>query len=742
MTTPNEHMPGTPDDGLPNDDELTAMVYGSTEVEAYGLDQGAALVQPDGTDDEDNALSGEVIDPEPAREPEAAPRAPQVIQHRPTADRRQVLPDWLRSREAFVASARWAVGYGSHVCAYHAVRLPLYALRLAGRAPIGAGRITAAVWRWAADTENTEVRRALLASTKSDPNAFLRVRKETRGQAQRRGALAVFGLAGASGVAAGVATMADPVWQAATAAVALGVLGVVGRKRDAKITGEAMASAKVPPLTADLIRDALLSLGLGSMGAVKNDRDAVRFLAIARDGAGFRADIDLPPGATASEVMDKRSKLASGLRRPIGCVWPEGDPEVHEGRLVLYVGDRSLAQSGAASWPLAKKGGANIFEPIPLGVDQRGRRVDVTLMYASGIIGAVPRMGKTFTLRLLLLAAALDPRVEIHAYDFKGGADLDPLAKIAHAYRSGDDPEDMAALLADLRALVKEFRRRSKVLRSLPRDVVPEGKVTDELASRKDLGLHPIFVAFDETQIMFEHDQYGAEARSIVEDLVRRGPAVGIMVWLATQRPDAKSIPTSISANATKRLCLRVMGQVENDMVLGTSMYKNGIRATMFGSRDLGIAYLAGEGDDPVIVRTSYVDGPAADTITDRAHAVRKAQGRLTGLAAGDVEADTDTGTVLDHLLAVWPAEDPAWPNGKVWSDDLAARLGEHLPSLYEGWTGAQVNAAVKPHGIRTVQVKHDGTNKRGLSRADVVTELGDAADLPDFTALTDQKED
>ena len=78
---------------------------------------------------------------------------------------------------------------------------------------------------------------------------------------------------------------------------------------------------------------------------------------------------------------------------------------------------------------------------------------------------------------------------------------------------------------------------------------------------------------------------------------------------------------------------------------------------------------------------------------------------------------------------------------------DLRARLAERLPSLYDGWTGAQVNAAVKPHGIRTVQVKHDGTNKRGLSRADVVTELGDAADLPDFTALTnepthDEKED
>jgi S-DNA-T family DNA segregation ATPase FtsK/SpoIIIE len=36
------------------------------------------------------------------------------------------------------------------------------------------------------------------------------------------------------------------------------------------------------------------------------------------------------------------------------------------------------------------------------------------------------------------------------------------------------------------------------------------------------------------------------------------------------------------------RLCLRVTGQVENDMILGTSMYKQGIRATQFGDEDLG----------------------------------------------------------------------------------------------------------------------------------------------------------
>jgi S-DNA-T family DNA segregation ATPase FtsK/SpoIIIE len=747
MTTPNEHMPGTPDDGLPGDEELSAMVYGTgRELEARPLDQSTALVASDAVvEDEDNTLTGEVIDA--PTEPETKPAEPagQVITHRPTA-RREVLPDWLKSRDAFLATARWAVGYSSHVCAYHAVRLPLYALRLAGRAPVGAARISASVWRWAADSDNVETRRALLASTKGDPNAYLKVRNDGRAVARRRGGLAVFGLATAAGGAAAVATLADPVWQGATVAVALGVLGVVGRSREANIAGNATASAKIPPLTADLIKDALIALRLGSVNSgVRQDEKAIRFLSIVRDGAGFRADIDLPPGATASEVMEKRSQLASGLRRPLGCVWPSGDPDVHEGRLILYVGDRSLSQSEPQPFPLAKRGTVDIFEPIPVGVDQRGRKVETTLIFASGVIGAIPRMGKTFTLRLLLLAGALDPRVEMHVHDLRGGADLAPLEKVAHYYRSGDDPEDMAALVADARAMRVEMGRRYKVTRETlkgdPR--CPEGKVTNELASDRSLGLHPILAAYDETQVMFEHPQYGKELREIFEDLVRRGPAAGIMVWLATQRPDDKSIPVGVSANAVLRFCLKVMGWRENNMVLGDGMYAAGYSATTFSRKDLGVAYMVGEGDDPVIVRTYYVDGPGAETVADRARAIREAQGRLTGMAAGDEPADTDHSTILDHLMDVWPAEDPEWPTGKVWSDELAARLAASKPALYEGWDAAQVNAAAKRHGVAAKNVKRGtGANnvRKGLVRADVVAVLSDA--LPDTTTEHDQKED
>ena len=62
--------------------------------------------------------------------------------------------------------------------------------------------------------------------------------------------------------------------------------------------------------------------------ALARQAKAIGFPApITRDGPGWRADVDLPPGVTVGEVMDRRDKLASGLGRTLGCVWPEGNAD-------------------------------------------------------------------------------------------------------------------------------------------------------------------------------------------------------------------------------------------------------------------------------------------------------------------------------------------------------------------------------------------------------------------------------
>ena len=154
-------------------------------------------------------------------------------------------------------------------------------------------------------------------------------------------------------------------------------------------------------------------------------------------------------------------------------------------------------------------------------------------------------MGKTFLLRLLLLICALD----------LAGARSTPTTSRAPATSSrwprsrtatgpATSPRTSSTCVADMRALRTEMRRRTKVIRELDENRCPENKVTPELASDPRLGLHPIAIAWDECQIPFEHPEYGKELIAIATDLTKRGPALGIMLMLATQRPDANSIPT------------------------------------------------------------------------------------------------------------------------------------------------------------------------------------------------------
>ncbi|OKI56788.1 cell division protein FtsK [Streptomyces sp. CB00072] len=683
---------------------------------------------PDRSDRESGAESGDPTAPVMVDGPSEV--GPGFMGRLMGAKRRAIVPAWLRSGTEFQTAAKWAAGHYGHLAGYHALRSPYYAARLTFQAPAGAAKFVGGTMRWVADREGEPVR--LASVRREDAAEYLKLSRQRDGRVRLRTVVATLALFIGIGAALAIYVLAPGWLQLLTVGALLMALGSAGTQADAPVITRAVEMTKAPKLTSDIVLRALGALGISAISQAQGKgRDGFTFTApITRDGPGWRAEGDLPYGVTVTDVIERRDKLASGLRRPLGCVWPEAVPDEHTGRLVLWVGDQDMSTAAKPAWPLVKGGSVDLFKPVSFGTDQRGRWVDITLMYIAGVIGAIPRMGKTFLLRLLLLIAALDARAEVHTYDLKGTGDLDPVGeRVSHRHRAGDDDEDIEYALEDLRALRTELRRRAKMIRSLPRDICPESKATSELANKKELGLHPIVIGVDECQVWFEHPKHGGEFEEICTDLVKRGPATGIVLLLATQRPDAKALPTGISSNASARWCLKVMGQLENDMVLGTSSYKRGIRATMFSWKDKGIHYFVGEGSDARIVSSVYVDAPTAEVIGLRARRLREAAGTLTGHAAGETFEDSDPSSgydLLRDILAVVPAEEP-----KLWSEVVVARLADLRPDVYGGWDPEALAAALKPHGVPTGQVwgkteAGKGANRRGIERARILAVIAE----------------
>lgn len=634
-------------------------------------------------------------------------------------ERRPIVPAALRSAEQRRVLARWAVRYGAHTATYHATRSPKYLAKVAFWAPIGVFRGLWRVLHWAFDLEQWSIRQDSVR--RNDVDAYLKLARQRDERVRRRlwvllPALAV--------LVVGVLLLCTlaPLWARWVVLVtALPPLAWLGRPADRAILDRVVVRAAYRKLTAELVRTALLATGHG-----KAPEDYAFPREIVRDGPGYSALVDLPHGVTAGMVMDRRDRAAGALRLPLDQVWIR--PGRHAGQVELWVADEPISAMRQPAWPLLKTGRADLFKPLPLGVDERGQAVTVLLMFTNLVIGAIPRMGKTFVLRLVLLAACLDPRTEVWAADLKGTGDLGMMRPVLRRYFVGDDDDEIAALLAALTALTDELRRRAKVIRDLPRDICPESKVTPELAANKTLGLHPIVVGIDECQVAFTHDEHGKTYEKLCTDLIKRGPALGIILVLATQRPDAKSLPTGISGNAGMRFCLRVMGQQENDMVLGTSMYRNGIRATQFTAADKGIGWLVGALDEPAVVRTSYVDAPAAERVVARALQLRRAAGTPTEEAPRE---RVPVYNLLADVRAVWVDGEAA-----LWSELIVPRLAQLRPDVYGEWTVATFGAAMKAAGVATVQIHRKldggkGATRYGVRLAELEHAIGPAKSRP-----------
>jgi len=661
------------------------------------------------------------VDPDPRTDPTGLPW------HREDKPR-PVVPAWVLDSAQRQSARRWALRWTGHAAAFHAVRLPKYAARTAYYAPRGLIRALVRWVRWACDMDAHSLRLDLIQRREASAYHTAARHRDDRVKNRAIGSLAA--LAGAT-IGEYVGYLVWHPFPLVAGALGIGALVWNGRPVDAPfLFDRTVTPTTVARLTSDVIARALASLGIPELRKAVERKDLTFTAPIVRDGDGWRAEMDLPHGVAAVDVIEKRVALSSGLRRPLGCVWPEPLEDEHSGHLTLWVGDRPLRAQATKPFPLLENGVTSLFDPLPFGVDQRGRAVTVMLLFAAMAVGAQPRMGKTFAVRLLALAAALDVTCELHVFDGKGMGDWVMFEQVAYTYLSGSRTDTLLALRDDLLDLKEEVERRAELLENLTRaGKCRESKVTPELARDKSLGLHPVVYVIDECQLCFDTGsgaakKLGDEITELAEYIVRVGPAAGVSMIPATQRPDSNSLPAGIRANVQYRFCLRVADQTTNDMVLGTSAYKGGVRATEFGLKDKGIGYLAGEGDEAMIVRTYYVDADQAAAIVDRARRMRERAGTLSGMAAGIVpKRRAEAGELLQDVLDAMGADD------KIWSSAICERLAEAKPDRYAGWDATALGKALKGQGVITDQVwwtppTGKANNRNGVTREQIAQAL------------------
>lgn len=359
------------------------------------------------------------------------------------AERRPIIPGWLLNRTEFFGNLGYAGMLAGHSVGYHGVRLPKYGGKLIWRSPLGLWRVLHSYGRWLTDAEGEPVRQSVVraaTTNASEAHTYDKLSRQRDRRVRWRGLVTV-GLALAALVGLGFLIAGGHLWWWVAGIVALVACGLAGAPEDKPLLDTAVVRRDLAPLTSAEVVQALAALNIPGINRALRAGDTGKrwFPApITRENnAGWRADVELPRGVPAAEVVSKRVELAAALTRPLGCVWPEVNADIHPGRLVLFVADRDLSRAPAKAWPLLERGTVDLFEPFAFGTDPRGQLVTMTLMYASMIIGSIPRMGKTFALRLILLAASLDARVELHVFDLKGTGDESALEPVAHRYRCG-----------------------------------------------------------------------------------------------------------------------------------------------------------------------------------------------------------------------------------------------------------------------------------------------------------------
>jgi S-DNA-T family DNA segregation ATPase FtsK/SpoIIIE len=436
-----------------------------------------------------------------------------------------------------------------------------------------------------------------------------------------------------------------------------------------------------------------------------------------RTGWGWEIPVLLRSGTPAG-IVAKVVELETHLDLPAGGALVTPD-RTRRARVVLRL---------AHTDPFAHLGDAPARTPLSATITARaviGARIDghplaVPLAGVHGVVIGSSGAGKSST--LLALADAVTACADALVWDIDpAGPGLDALGgAIARRERDKAGIEDA---LADALALAEV---RPRMLRTLGMG-----------AEWNPTPARPALVV-----IVDEYPRLSPRAKELAVALLGVGRKARVSLILASTVATSDALGAAIADTTALRI-LHPCRHTDVRLVLGPQMAAEGWRpdrlrpATADDPGDVGKCYVATAGlTEPLVSKIAPLSqdeagerGHQRDTAGlaridgqswQRARAQRTAHsgedgpGRRGG-AGGGGGSEPDRGPlgdtrVRDDVISVFGLDE------RLWTEDILTRL-VNLDERYTDWTADDLAAALRPFGVMPVQIKRDGTNRRGYDK-------------------------
>lgn len=662
---------------------------------------------------------------------EAVPREPVFVDVVAKDDEvRPIIPASFRSWENAKAWAGYQAGLNAHRLGYHAVRaIPVYLPKTAFWSVVGICRLTGRAFRWWWHAELSALEQE--AAAKGDLMAGPRIAEQAREARRARGLFLLAGMV-AFLVAALLVGLLTPGWvPAALVVTAVPWLAHIGRPKTMPIVRSAVVTNRFRRINSDIVVRAYHKAGLCNPDKPDQQLEWGSTMWRDRRETGSGVVIDLPFGGKFKDVLKKKEEIASGLDVHVNQVFlTKGD---RERRHTLFVADVDPLAIPVGKTDMLDCKPRNIWRPMPIGRDERFDLVTLSLLWNSVLVGAMPRKGKTFFIRLILLYCALDPWVKILGADGKKSTDYDKVRLIAHRWVIGDAPnprddnplerfEDMLDEVLDHIAEVND------VLATLPVEMCPEGKLTEQLARDPRYPALRVWVLVgEEFQVYFETEDQDFNIRIANKwgRIMAQGPSAGVILLDSSQKPsrvgkgDVSRLFDRFRDNHQVRFALRCGNRHVSEAILGGDAYEEGHDASSLpigdgtnGTKDYrGIGILYGATDVTPTVRTFFADHTDAEKILTAARKLREQYGTLSGDAAGETVIRDRRDVMADARSVFYAGEARiSWP-------ELAERLQRELPEHYADITADAISAQLRALQVETSSVRDAKHFEKGVGR-------------------------